>query len=284
MYQRQRASLWLELLPARARASNVICQGSATRPPFDQCASVAVVPNRLNAQQHLVKGTSWRAMFLSSANKSIREMLVNGAEADHVAVLNRLTEVQLPRIDPDDRQWISEMPITLQVARNYGHAGIIHAQWLVANQDRLPLLIQQKCDELMRPTDAARGERLWFANLAAMFVGAELARAANLHAINVQRWVLDTLLPDQRRAVRSSHPSRTTYSSDGSSGGASVKLMYCLRSGWPSATRASTPAPNRRANSSSSLNLKSSSKTGISDSPLSAPAIFARSAVCRINR
>jgi len=48
MYQRQRASLWLELLPARARASNVICQGSATRPPFDQCASVAVVPNRLS--------------------------------------------------------------------------------------------------------------------------------------------------------------------------------------------------------------------------------------------
>lgn len=48
-------------------------------------------------------------------------------------------------------------------------------------------------------------------------MGAELARAASLHAIDVQRvqrWVLDTLLPDQRRAVHDSRPLAGTILGD----------------------------------------------------------------------
>jgi hypothetical protein len=69
----------------------------------------------------------------------------------------------------------------------------------------------------MRVCQATRGERLWFANLAAMLVGAELAQAANLHGIDVARieaWVIDTLLPEQRRAVRDSRPLAGTILGD----------------------------------------------------------------------
>jgi hypothetical protein len=78
---------------------------------------------------------------------------------------------------------------------------------MVANVRQLPRLIRERLQALMRRAQAGRDERMWFTALAAILTGAELAKVAGLHGIDVariERWVIDTLLPAQRDEVRDS--------------------------------------------------------------------------------
>lgn len=163
--------------------------------------------DRMTATLDVTQGHTWQSIYLSSANRSLRAMLTATTDREHVAVLNRLLEVPLPSIDPNDRSWIDDQSVVSLALGNYGHAGEILVQWMVANAGRLPALIRERQETLMRRANAGRDERLWFASLAAIFTGAGLAKAAGLHDIDVagvEAWVADVLLPDQRREVADS--------------------------------------------------------------------------------
>jgi hypothetical protein len=160
--------------------------------------------DRMSAALDVRQGHAWQSVYLSSANRSMRAMLSNSSDREHVAVLNRLLEIPLPPIDRNDKTWIADQPTVALAQRNYGHAGEVFAQWLVANAQRLPGLIRKRQEALMTRANADRDERLWFAGLSAILVGAELAKAAGLHDIDVapvETWIVQTLLPEQRQEV-----------------------------------------------------------------------------------
>lgn len=166
--------------------------------------------NRMTSTLDLKQGNTWKSIYVSAANRSLRTMLEGYSDEEHVAVLNRMMEVALPPIDPADRSWMADRPVAELAMTNYGHAGQVLAQWMVANAWQLRALIDAKRDDLMRWADAGRGERLWFAALAAIFVAAELAKATGLHDIDVEaveQWVIEVLLPEQRRGVSDSRPA-----------------------------------------------------------------------------
>jgi hypothetical protein len=99
---------------------------------------------------------------------------------------------------------MADQPTVALALRNYGHAGEVYAQWMVANAPRLAGLIRKRQEALMKQANADRDERLWFVGLAAILVGAELAKAAGLHDIDVARvetWAVQALLPEQRQEV-----------------------------------------------------------------------------------
>ncbi|RQH06612.1 DUF927 domain-containing protein [Paraburkholderia dinghuensis] len=170
--------------------------------------------DRMTSALDLSQGRFWQSVYLSAGNRSLRDMLTGTNDAEHAAVLNRLLEIHLPPINPADQSWIAEQPVVSLAADNYGHAGQVYVQWMVANASKLAGLIRERLQVLMRHAQANRDERMWFTALAAILTGAELARAAGLHDIDVarvERWVIDMLLPAQRQEVKESRSGRGAW-------------------------------------------------------------------------
>lgn len=158
--------------------------------------------NRMSPSLDLKPGRTWQSVYLSAARCPLRTLAAGFSDGEHAAVFERTIEIALPRIDPRDRRWIAERAAAELALTNYGHAGQVFTQWLVANYDRLPKLIDTKREELMLRVGARRDEWCLFSGFAAVLVAAEMAKAAGLHDIDVEalgQWVIDTLLPAQRQ-------------------------------------------------------------------------------------
>lgn len=157
--------------------------------------------DRMTSALKMREGHTWQSIYLSSANRSLRRMLDGHTETELAAVHNRLIEIELPAFDRNDQTWMADQSTVILALENFGHVGPALVQWIMKNAQRLPDIIRRKMEWLMRRAGARRDERQWFAAIAAILTGAELARAAGLHDIDVARvekWVLEVLLPAQR--------------------------------------------------------------------------------------
>lgn len=144
----------------------------------------------------------WRNLTVVSSNKSLRDQIAAAEMRETDAMLKRLIELTPPAKVRKGTDWIQSSAILDKVgASNYGLAGNIYAKFLVANVPILRQKIQEKFRYLVERANGDQSERFWFAAVACIFVGAELAQVAGLHHYDIKRfeeWFFDVLLPDMR--------------------------------------------------------------------------------------
>tara|TARA_R110000822_G_scaffold579_5_gene2579 strand:+ start:3557 stop:6400 length:2844 start_codon:yes stop_codon:yes gene_type:complete len=121
---------------------------------------------------------SWQSLCLCSGNAAFTEKMASyKASAD--GELMRLVEYKIDQSDILEPAFAKEM-FDHQLKDNYGHAGVIYAQWLVNNLEEarnLVATIQTKIDREMSLTPR---ERFWSAVLASNIAGGLIAKKLNL--------------------------------------------------------------------------------------------------------
>lgn len=145
--------------------------------------------------------TTWQTMALCSSNASFYEKMA-AAKASADGELMRLIEYKIDQSDAIDTTHAKEM-FDHQLLRNYGHAGLVYAQWLVNNLEQAKksvASIQRKLDNELQLT--AR-ERFWSSILAANITGGLIAKHLDIINWDVHKiydWATEMLL-DMRNDV-----------------------------------------------------------------------------------
>lgn len=128
--------------------------------------------------------TSWQTISLSSSNASFYEKLTSKKDSPDGEMM-RLMEFKIGYTDALDPEYAKYM-FDHQLLNNYGHAGPIYAEWLVANADYArteTLNIQNKIDRELKLTQR---ERFWSALIASNIAGGIFSRKLKLHSIDVK--------------------------------------------------------------------------------------------------
>jgi uncharacterized protein (DUF927 family) len=134
--------------------------------------------------------TSWQNLSLASSNASFEEKL-SSLKNTPDGELMRFIEYEIGYSDAIGVEEGKQM-FDHQLRENYGHAGDIYAQWLVANRDeaiRIVLSVQAKIDKELRLTQR---ERFWSAQVACNLAGALIAQDIGLIDYDMPRvykWV-----------------------------------------------------------------------------------------------
>lgn len=125
-----------------------------------------------------VNVTSWQTIALCSSNSSFYEKMPSyKTSAD--AELMRLVEYKIEKNSAIETMFGKEM-FDHQLMHNYGHAGLIYAEWVLNNLEEVKatlLSTQRKLDNELRLT--AR-ERFWSALIAANITGGRIAKRLRL--------------------------------------------------------------------------------------------------------
>ncbi len=148
--------------------------------------------DRVKAQANALRVnlTSWQNLSLCSSNSSFEEKL-SSLKNTPDGELMRFIEYEIGytnAIGTEEGKYMFDH----QLRENYGHAGDIYAQWLVANRDeamRLALSVQVKIDRELRLTQR---ERFWSAQVACNLAGALIAQDLGLIDYDMPRvykWV-----------------------------------------------------------------------------------------------
>lgn len=164
--------------------------------------------NRMRADVNMerVNNTRWSATAVASGNAPVMDKLAaNKATSEGEQM--RVLEFHIPMIAVEDA------PAMLSaLSSNYGMAGPVYAQAMLANYAKLPQWINKMIDRL---TDAAGGlikERFWLHTAACNLVGGYLAQRIGLHDYNVDAifdWIVERIR-QQRQLVK----EHVTSSSD----------------------------------------------------------------------
>ncbi len=152
--------------------------------------------NRAKSQSNELRtnNTTWKTISLASANASFYEKLgIHKSSPD--GEMMRLLEytIQPTTIIPPH---IAKNLFDHQLRENYGLAGDIYAQYLVANMEEVQgnvLAIQAKIDKELRLTNR---ERFWSAVIACNITGGLVARNLGLHEFDMKaiyQWCIQML-------------------------------------------------------------------------------------------
>jgi hypothetical protein len=69
---------------------------------------------------------------------------------------------------------------------NYGHAGEIYAQWIISNLESVKLALKQTQEKIDKAWNIAGEDRKYSATLAAVFLGAQIAKQLGIHNIDLE--------------------------------------------------------------------------------------------------
>lgn len=149
----------------------------------------------------------WGNLTVVSSNKSLRDQIASSEMRESDAMIKRLIELTPPATQRSGQDWLEASRVLDKVGRfNYGIAGEIYAQYLVANSAILEDRVQKKISDMVIRANGDQSERFWFAGAACIFVGAELAKMAGLHDYDLSHledWFFTVLLPEMRAGSES---------------------------------------------------------------------------------
>jgi hypothetical protein len=138
--------------------------------------------------------TKWQTISLCSSNASFYEKLGNAKNSPDGEMM-RMLEYKIDYNDALDMELAKSM-FDHQLMENYGHAGIIYADYLVRNKDKVVATIKQVQTKLDRELKLTQRERFWSAVIAANIVGGLIATKLELINWDMQRiymWATDML-------------------------------------------------------------------------------------------
>lgn len=142
----------------------------------------------------------WRTLALVTTNASLIDKLAT-SKGDCSAEINRIFEIEMHEnqgITSEEGLQIYNAivnPITKK-AENYGQVGRIYVQWLVENQDKVPMALKQITEYLQKRTNAIPSERFWLMMGAVAIYGAMVAKSLKLSHIDHERlaaWVIQQI-------------------------------------------------------------------------------------------
>ncbi len=69
---------------------------------------------------------------------------------------------------------------------NYGHAGEIYAQWIISNLDSVKIALKETQEKIDKAWSISGEDRKYSATLAAVFLGAQIAKQLGIHNIDLE--------------------------------------------------------------------------------------------------
>lgn len=136
----------------------------------------------------------WNTVVITSSNASLVDKL-SGSKLNASAEINRVLEYYVNR-QPGFQGKVTE-EIFWTIHRNYGHAGVEFARWMVQNVDKLEETVM-RCKSILETAAGVRGEeRYWFAMAAIGLAAGHFAKHLGLIKFDIQpigQWVVRTIL------------------------------------------------------------------------------------------
>jgi hypothetical protein len=134
---------------------------------------------RLSASSQLKHVYSWDTLMVCASNESIIEH-VYATVTDSDAGVLRVFELDVQGGSKPIDNLADMMSRFKSLDENYGHAGVKYIEYLVANQDSIPLLIKQIADKLEKQVTVGANERFWFSTVVSLIASAMLAKRAGI--------------------------------------------------------------------------------------------------------
>jgi len=123
----------------------------------------------------------WLTLYSISANDSIRD-LITSHQGDTEATLLRLLEI---RVERNVKYDVRADSIEADLRDNHGEAGRVYARYLADNVDAIKLKLATKKIKLDTRFNPSNDERFYMRTMAAIIVGAELARDLNIITLDI---------------------------------------------------------------------------------------------------
>ena len=139
---------------------------------------------RLDSTASMREVNSWETMVIAASNESIFDYMGNASKGSDAGVA-RVYEIMAER--PDTQQSHAEVAMMFgKVHDNYGHAGQVYAQYCAKNHAQIREQVQAMFTKLGHAGKMKSSERIWFAVMASLVVGAQTANAAGLTKFDVK--------------------------------------------------------------------------------------------------
>ena len=142
--------------------------------------------HRMDSQSNKLRAnhTTWCSITVTSSNAVMADALASfrsavDGELKRVIDLNISIPGNVPKLESD--------AVFAQLALNYGVAGPVFMQYVIANRERVEDLLQKMQTKIDAEMGLVRGDRFYSAVLAVAFTAASIGRKLGLHNIDVGR-------------------------------------------------------------------------------------------------
>jgi hypothetical protein len=138
-----------------------------------------------------VNTTSWETALISTGNSSLVDDLLS-LKAIPDGELNRLLEFYIEKDESEDATW--SRTHFGKLYDNYGHAGRVFAQYLVANLEDVIVLMEKVQKRIEKLSEAQNAERFWVVAAAVAITAGIISRKLGLHDIDhhpVMEFIID---------------------------------------------------------------------------------------------
>lgn len=152
--------------------------------------------SRLDSSAQLRESATWETMLIVASNESIFDAMGRGTTGSDAGVV-RTFEIFVEPFKTDRNR--AEISLLFeQLHQNYGHAGRIYAQYLATHYTEVQERVQSMFKQLALAGKMEAQERFWFAIMASLVVGAELADKLDLVKMD-RRTLLSFLMSTLKR-------------------------------------------------------------------------------------
>lgn len=159
---------------------------------------------RLDQTATLKEIHTWETMLIVASNDSIFDAMGRFSEGSDAGIARTFEITVEPFLSDSSRAEVAILFEHLHL--NYGHAGKVYAQYIATHADEVRARVQKLRIKLEKTQDERGAERFWFAIMASLVVGAQLAKELQLIDINVKTlmsYLLKTLTELRGRGVES---------------------------------------------------------------------------------
>lgn len=149
--------------------------------------SGGVEKSRMKRDGSLAARGTWNTIMISAANLSLYEA-VTEASKTHNAGLARMFEIEIAAADANTPGQIARAFYARKIKElddNFGHAGLMYAQFLGGHVDRVKAELKDLQDKLEKEFNQQDVDRLWIATIAAVLTGARFANELGLTDFNL---------------------------------------------------------------------------------------------------
>jgi hypothetical protein len=146
---------------------------------------------RMRSDTSQRKSGEWDTLLISANNDSIVDPVARATQ-NTTAGIYRLFEWRAEGVAGSPRSAASVDSQMAELRHNYGQAGLVYAQWLGENMDRVAVEVEAERERLERETSSPANERMWLSAMAALSMGARYANDLGLTEIDLE--TLDAFL------------------------------------------------------------------------------------------
>lgn len=130
------------------------------------------------------RGEPWNLLFVSSANCSLIDK-VSMAKAMPKAEAQRVLEIETSKLFTEKTDKRLTDAFSLQLQNNYGHAGILFVQYVMANMAEVRLLVETLQRQIDEAADLGPENRFWSAATTCALAAAVICKHLGLLAYDV---------------------------------------------------------------------------------------------------